>query len=565
MATSFNITPLTLQPNSPVNVVEVSSTQIYLGVSSVTFANNSAFPNDTELSPYYPNSQAANLFVSTVVNGVVGPAVFYGILSPSGTSPIYSTLVTGLSPATTYQFDLRIQTQIVNTQLAVVGTYDQDVTLGPITTQVALNYSTTFVASSTNAQIAISPNPWNPGGNPWNSTPSDYTGYTYQWYRSQTNGFTPGPSTVLSGQTSINIVDTTVSGNSTYFYIGSISDGHTTVYSPQVAVTTLANLSCNAPTILSFNASNVTAQTSGVAGGVPPYIGYQWYRSTSSGFTPGPSNILVGQTSTTLVDGTVSSDTLYYYKYTVLDSVSNTVTSAQSSVNTQTAVTLPTPTQTSITSTTVVLTDSGASGGSGSGYSYQWYRSTIPNFSPSAGTALTGQVNLSFIDFGLLPVQTYYYVLSVVDSSGNSAISSELQVTTLPGQLSIGYLNLIGVSSSSVTVQAPFPTGGVPPYTYSWFVSQTAGQLGTNLGFSTQAITDTGAWIVGGLLANSTYFYTCIITDAASPSPDTVNSVQLAATTSQINNLGSYYANLLIYQYAGNPMPTLPSKTLLKL
>lgn len=60
--------------------------------------------------------------------------------------------------------------------------------------------------------------------------------YTYQWYRSNTSGFTPSSSNLLTGQTNLNLADTTAIADTLYFYklITTDSAGNT-VISAQVA------------------------------------------------------------------------------------------------------------------------------------------------------------------------------------------------------------------------------------------------------------------------------------------------------------------------------------------
>lgn len=60
---------------------------------------------------------------------------------------------------------------------------------------------------------------------------------------------------------------------------------------------------------------SATAATSGTT----PYS-YQWYRSTSSGFSPGTGNAVSGATSLTLNDSSLIPGTQYYYKMVVIDS-----------------------------------------------------------------------------------------------------------------------------------------------------------------------------------------------------------------------------------------------------
>lgn len=74
--------------------------------------------------------------------------------------------------------------------------------------------------------------------------------YTYQWYRSTTNGFTPGGGNILAGKTSLLLEDTGLVPNTTYYYKLVATDtgaGNATVTYPQATVVTnTANISMNA-------------------------------------------------------------------------------------------------------------------------------------------------------------------------------------------------------------------------------------------------------------------------------------------------------------------------------
>lgn len=78
-----------------------------------------------------------------------------------------------------------------------------------------------------------------------------------------------------------------------------------------------------------------TAQLSSAAatGGTAPYT-YQWYRSTTTGFSPGGGNILTGQTALTLNDSGLVPNTVYYYKVVATDSGAVASTSSQLAVTT---------------------------------------------------------------------------------------------------------------------------------------------------------------------------------------------------------------------------------------
>lgn len=83
-------------------------------------------------------------------------------------------------------------------------------------------------------------------------------------------------------------------------------------------------------------ASN-TAQLSSTAasGGTGPYT-QQWYRSTTTGFSPGGGNIIAGATALTLNDSGLIPNTPYFYKvvYTDTGNSNTTVNSTQLAVTT---------------------------------------------------------------------------------------------------------------------------------------------------------------------------------------------------------------------------------------
>lgn len=66
--------------------------------------------------------------------------------------------------------------------------------------------------------------------------------------------------------------------------------------------------------------SSTTANLAATAatGGTGPYT-YQWYRSTTTGFTPGGGNIIAGATALTLADTGLIPNTQYYYKVVATD------------------------------------------------------------------------------------------------------------------------------------------------------------------------------------------------------------------------------------------------------
>jgi hypothetical protein len=75
------------------------------------------------------------------------------------------------------------------------------------------------------------------------------------------------------------------------------------------------------------------------SGGTGPYT-QQWYRSTTTGFSPGVGNIITGATDLTLTDTGLIPNTQYFYKvvYTDTGDSNTTVTSSQLAVSTTVAL-----------------------------------------------------------------------------------------------------------------------------------------------------------------------------------------------------------------------------------
>lgn len=78
--------------------------------------------------------------------------------------------------------------------------------------------------------------------------------------------------------------------------------------------------------------------------GVGPYT-YQWYRSQTSGFTPGGGNIISGATSLTLSQSGLVPNTTYYYKVIATDTGDSNATSTSAQLTLVTSVPTLNPNQ----------------------------------------------------------------------------------------------------------------------------------------------------------------------------------------------------------------------------
>ncbi len=89
----------------------------------------------------------------------------------------------------------------------------------------------------------------------------------------------------------------------------------------------------------SVGATTAVLASTAATGGTSPYT-YQWYRSTTTGFSPGAGSLISGATALTLSDSGLIPNTVYYYKVVSTDvgHSNDTVTSSQLAVTTTGAV-----------------------------------------------------------------------------------------------------------------------------------------------------------------------------------------------------------------------------------
>lgn len=92
-------------------------------------------------------------------------------------------------------------------------------------------------------------------------------------------------------------------------------------------------LAAGALSKVSVGSTTDSLSSAAATGGTAPYA-YQWYRSTTTGFSPGVGNIISGATSLTLSDSGLQPGTTYFYKVVATDNVAATATSAQLEVDT---------------------------------------------------------------------------------------------------------------------------------------------------------------------------------------------------------------------------------------
>jgi hypothetical protein len=99
------------------------------------------------------------------------------------------------------------------------------------------------------------------------------------------------------------------------------------------------SLTAGAATEVSKTDTTAVVTVAAASSGTAPYT-YQWYRSTTTGFTPGVGNIIAGATAQTLSDSGLIPNTTYYYKNVVTDSAESPATDTSNQLTLQTTATV---------------------------------------------------------------------------------------------------------------------------------------------------------------------------------------------------------------------------------
>ena len=270
---------------------------------------------------------------------------------------------------------------------------------------------------------------------------------------------------------------------------------------------------------------------------------YNVYRSTASGFTPSPSNLVASRLSNPSYSNTgLSASTTYYYIVEAVDLYGSSIASTRTDATTSAAATCDAVPPTGPTGLTATTASSSAINLSWTAApenppcttsSYNVYRSTKSGFTASSNTLVaSGVTSTTYSSTGLAANTTYYYVVEALDSYGASAASSQASATTQSGggsctavasaptgvSATASSSNTIGISWTAVT-----PPANCTISSYSVYGGTTANPT-TLLSSSVTGTTYTNT----GLSAATTYYYIVKAVDADGTS---AASGQAQATT----------------------------------
>lgn len=281
-----------------------------------------------------------------------------------------------------------------------------------------------------------------------------------------------------------------------------------------VAVTNLAAVGGTGQVTLSWDAvSNATS--------------YNLYYSTSSGLTMAGATKLVNVTSPYVQTG-LAAGTTYYYLVTAVNGAGEGPVSTVASATTATSQPVPV-----VPAAPINLVATGGTnqvsvswGAVNSASSYNVYYTTSSGVTKSTGTKIANATS-PMVQTGLAAGTTYYYVVTSVNSAGESIDSVQVAATTLPATPA----PTAPAAPTSITA-----SGGANQATLSWPVvngassyniywSTTSGVTKVN---GTKVAGVTSPYVKTGLAAGTTYYF---IVTAVNAVGESAASAQAQAST----------------------------------
>ncbi len=258
---------------------------------------------------------------------------------------------------------------------------------------------------------------------------------SYNIYWSTTPGVNPTTGTKIAGATPPFVLAGLAPGTPYYFIIAAVNSAGEGAASEEASATTKGTPPSGgtvppAPTGVSAagGTNQVTISWSTVTGATS----YNIYWSTTSGVTPTNGTKIAGVTSPAIQTGLTAGAT-YYYVVTGVNSAGEGAASIQVTATTLTSPPAPTvpaaPTGVTATGGANQVTVSWSSVTGATSYNLYW--STASGVTPSTGTRIAG-VTSPYVQRGLSAGTAYYYVVTAVNSVGESASSAQVTATTSP-------------------------------------------------------------------------------------------------------------------------------------
>jgi fibronectin type 3 domain-containing protein len=343
------------------------------------------------------------------------------------------------------------------------------------------------------------------------------------YYSASSGGVTQANGILIPNATSPAVFGDLTAGTTYYYIVTAVNSAGEGSPSVQAAATTLADVP--SPTIpgvpTGVTALGGTEQATITWANVSGAASYNLYWSTSPGVTKISGAKVAGVSSPYIKTG-LSAGTTYYFIVAAVNSVGESAASNQATATTN-APPLSVPNApTGLTSIggakQVTLSWSAVSGAT----SYNIYWSTTPGVTTSSTKITTA--NTTYVQTGLAASTAYYYIVTAVNTSGQSVPSAQVTATTNAPVV------VIPAAPTAVTA-----TGGVQQVTLTW--ATVTGATSYNIYWTTSSgaafagTKITGAnspYVLNGLADNTIYYSIITAVNSAGEGPA---STQVSATT----------------------------------
>lgn len=347
---------------------------------------------------------------------------------------------------------------------------------------------------------------------------------SYNLYYSTTSGVTKSNGTRITNATSPTVQTGLTAGTAYYYIITAVNSTGEGAASNQVAATTLAavptpTVPARPATVSAVGGANQATITWPAVSGADSYNVY-W--SATTGVTTTNGTKVAGVSSPYVKTG-LSAGSTYYFIVTANNSAGESAASTQATAATNAAPPAvparPTGVATTGGANQVSLSWSAVPGAS----SYNIYWATTSGVTTS-GTKITAATS-PYIQSGLAASTTYYYIVTAVNTAGESSASAQVSAATTAPVVTIPAAPA-GVTAAGGANQATISWSAVSGATsYNIYYATTSGVTKTNGGKITNA---TAPYTQTGLAAGTTYYY--IVTAVNSAGEGTASTQASAAT-----------------------------------
>jgi fibronectin type 3 domain-containing protein len=161
----------------------------------------------------------------------------------------------------------------------------------------------------------------------WGAATDNVGVASYNVHRSTSPGFTPAPANRIAQPSTTSFTDTGLTAGTPYYYkvaavdaAGNVGPAGNEASATPTADTTPPTTPVNLTATAASGQVTLSWGASTDAGGIARY---SVYRSTTSGFTPAPANLIGQPTTTSYADTAVVGGTTYFYKVTAEDNAGN--------------------------------------------------------------------------------------------------------------------------------------------------------------------------------------------------------------------------------------------------